>query len=72
MHVLATGGTGHSGSHIIPELFAAGHDVTGLARSDASAAAITALGATARRGDLLDLDDLAQAAPAAHIRRRLT
>lgn len=62
MHVLVTGGTGHSGSHIIPELLAAGHDVTGLARSDASAATITALGATARRGDLLDLDGLAQAA----------
>ena len=50
MHVLVTGGTGHAGSHIIPELIAAGHEVTGLARSDASAEALSALGATVRRG----------------------
>lgn len=62
MHVLVTGGTGHSGSHIIPELIAAGHQVTGLVRSDEAAAAVTALGATARRGDLRDLDDLRRAA----------
>ena len=40
MHVLVTGGTGHIGSYIIPELVAAGHEVTGLARSDKSAAAV--------------------------------
>ncbi len=62
MRVLVTGGTGHSGSHIIPELIAAGHEVTGLARSDASAAALSALGATIRRGDLQDLDGLKEAA----------
>lgn len=28
------GGTGHAGSYIIPELVAAGHEVTGLAQSD--------------------------------------
>src|SRR5690606_6194568 len=62
MHVLVTGGTGHSGSHIIPELISAGHQVTGLVRSDEAAAAVTALGATARAGDLRNLDDLRQAA----------
>ena len=51
MRVFITGGTGHAGSHIIPELIAAGYDVTGLARSDASADALSALGATVRRGD---------------------
>ena len=64
MRVFVTGGTGHSGSHIIPELIPAGHEVTGLARSDASAAALSALGATVRRGDLTDLDGLKEAARA--------
>jgi len=49
MHVLVTGRTGHAGSHFIPELVAAGHEVTALARSDASAAAVSALGAKVRR-----------------------
>jgi nucleoside-diphosphate-sugar epimerase len=62
MHVFVTGGTGHAGSHIIPELIAAGHQVTGLARSDASAEALSALGATVRRGSLEDLDGLKEAA----------
>lgn len=64
MRVFITGGTGHAGSHIIPELIAAGHDVTGLARSDASAEALSALGATVRRGSLEDLDGLKEAAAA--------
>jgi nucleoside-diphosphate-sugar epimerase len=62
MRVFVTGGTGHSGSHIIPELIAAGHEVTGLARSDTAAAAVSALGAKVRRGDLGDLDGLKEAA----------
>jgi nucleoside-diphosphate-sugar epimerase len=62
MRVFVTGGTGHSGSYIIPELIAAGHEVTGLARSDAAAAAVSALGAKVRRGDLQDLDGLKEAA----------
>ncbi|WP_410630989.1 SDR family oxidoreductase [Amycolatopsis sp. cmx-4-83] len=62
MHVFVTGGTGHTGSHIIPELIAAGHEVTGLARSDTAATALSALGATVRRGDLEDLDGLKEAA----------
>jgi nucleoside-diphosphate-sugar epimerase/ketosteroid isomerase-like protein len=62
MRVFVAGGTGHSGSYIIPELIAAGHEVTALARSDASATAVSALGATVRRGDLEDLDGLKEAA----------
>jgi nucleoside-diphosphate-sugar epimerase len=62
MRVLVTGGTGHAGSYIVPELIAAGHEVTGLARSDTAAAALSALGATVRRGSLEDLDGLKEAA----------
>ena len=62
MHVFVTGGTGHAGSHIIAELIAAGHEVTGLARSDESAAALSAQGAKVRLGDLEDLDGLKEAA----------
>lgn len=62
MRVLVTGGTGHIGSYIIPELVAAGHDVTGLARSSKSADALTVLGATVRRGDIADLEGLKAAA----------
>ena len=62
MRVFVTGGTGHSGSYIVPELIAAGHEVTGLARSDTAAAALSALGATVRRGSLEDLDGLKEAA----------
>jgi nucleoside-diphosphate-sugar epimerase len=62
VRVFVTGGTGHSGSYIIPELIAAGHEVTGLARSDTAAAAVSALGAKVRRGNLEDLDGLKEAA----------
>jgi len=62
MRVFVTGGTGHAGSYIIPELIAAGHEVTGLARSDTAAAALSAQGAKVRLGDLDDLDGLKEAA----------
>src|ERR1700704_2409617 len=62
MRVFVTGASGHLASAIIPELIAAGHDVTGLARSEQAAAAGTALGATAHPGDLDDLDGLTKAA----------
>jgi nucleoside-diphosphate-sugar epimerase len=65
VRVLVTGASGHLGSAIVPELVAAGHDVEGLARSDAAAAAVTALGASVRRGDIDDLDGLKEAACAA-------
>ena len=62
MRVFVTGASGHIGSAVIPELIQAGHEVTGLARSDASAAAVTAMGAEVRRGDLGDPDGLRAAA----------
>jgi nucleoside-diphosphate-sugar epimerase len=62
MRVFVTGASGHIASAVIPELIAAGHDVTGLARSQEAAAAVTALGATPHRGDLDDLDGLTKAA----------
>jgi nucleoside-diphosphate-sugar epimerase len=65
MRVFVTGASGWIGSAAVPELLAAGHEVVGLARSDASAERITALGAEVFRGSIDDPDSLRAGAVAA-------
>src|SRR5262245_58271048 len=65
MHVFVTGATGWVGSAVADDLIAAGHRVTGLARSREKAAALAATGAEVVITTLDDLDALRSAAAVA-------
>jgi nucleoside-diphosphate-sugar epimerase len=61
MRIFVTGASGWIGSAVVPELLGAGHEVVGLARSEASAQRLEAAGALVQQGDVDDPDGLAKA-----------
>ena len=61
MRIFVTGASGWIGSAVVPELIGAGHEVVGLARSEASAQRLESAGALVQRGDLDDPESLAKA-----------
>ena len=62
MRIFVTGASGWIGSAVVPELLGAGHEVVGLARSEASAQRLEAAGAIVQQGDVDDPDGLAKVA----------
>ena len=60
MRVFVAGATGAIGTHLVPQLVAAGHDVTGMTRSPSKADSLQALGARPVIADALDADAVAR------------
>ena len=56
MKVLVAGATGGLGRSLVPQLVAAGHEVTGMIRSESGAAGVRAFGADVVLADGLDAD----------------
>lgn len=62
MRIFVTGSTGYIGSAVVRALVKAGHQVTGLVRSEEKAAALEAIGGKPIRGDLKDVASYRDAA----------
>jgi nucleoside-diphosphate-sugar epimerase len=61
MKVFVAGATGAIGKQLVPRLVAAGHEVTGMTRSESKTAMLSELGATPVVADALDPSQVAEA-----------